>query len=124
MLFVRGKGKIGYLIGATKAPRRDDPTYSIWDAENSMIMFWLVNSMEPKIGQTYMFLTIAEEIWEVVGETYSNFGNSAQIYEIKTKICEIKLCDQSVTTYYNTLKGCDGKNLISFMSLKGMCHGC
>ena len=51
-----------------------------------MIMSWLVNSMEPKIGQMYMFLTTTEEIWEAVGETYSDLGNSAWIYEIMTKI--------------------------------------
>ena len=28
-LFVIGKPKVGYLVGAIKAPRRDYPTYSI-----------------------------------------------------------------------------------------------
>lgn len=58
-----------------------------------MIMSWLVNSMEPKIGQMYMFLTTTEEIWEAVGETYSDLGNSAWIYEIMTKIHETKQGD-------------------------------
>ncbi|XP_073112962.1 aspartyl protease family protein 1 isoform X4 [Elaeis guineensis] len=33
---IRARGKIGYLIGDTSASDSADPTYSIWDAENSM----------------------------------------------------------------------------------------
>ena len=28
-----------------------------WKAENSMVMAWLVNSIKPDIGQTYLFLS-------------------------------------------------------------------
>ena len=67
-------------------PKEDDPNYLVWDAENSMIMSWLVNSMEPEIGQNFMYLDTAKELWQAVGETYSDLGNSGQVYEIKTKI--------------------------------------
>ena len=40
---------MGYLTGEKKAPVVDDPNYAIWDAENSMVMTWLVNSMEEDI---------------------------------------------------------------------------
>lgn len=48
-----------------------------------MIMAWLVNSMEVEIGRTYMFLSTAKEIWDAVAETFSDLGNSAQLYEMK-----------------------------------------
>lgn len=32
------------------APAKTDPGYLLWDSENSMIMTWFVNTMEPKIG--------------------------------------------------------------------------
>ena len=44
-MYVRGRGKIGYITGETEEPDLDDPTYATWDAENSMVMTWLVNSM-------------------------------------------------------------------------------
>ena len=43
-------------------PEEDDPNYLDWDAENSMIMSWLVNSMEPEIGQNFMYLDTAKEL--------------------------------------------------------------
>ena len=44
-MYIRGRGKIGYLTGDTKAPDLKDATYTTWDAENSMVMAWLVNAM-------------------------------------------------------------------------------
>ena len=38
--------KIGYLTVETKESAKTDVIYSTWDAENSMIMAWLVNAME------------------------------------------------------------------------------
>ncbi|KAJ0026004.1 hypothetical protein Pint_06866 [Pistacia integerrima] len=35
-MYLRGRGKIGYITGDTKQPDVDDKTYAIWDAENSM----------------------------------------------------------------------------------------
>ena len=50
-----GCGNIGYLTDEKKAPKKDDPSYATWDAENSMIMSWLVNSMDD-IGITCAML--------------------------------------------------------------------
>ncbi|XP_071920664.1 uncharacterized protein [Coffea arabica] len=44
-MYIRGHGKMGYLTGETKAPICTDLAYATWDAENSMVMTWLVNSM-------------------------------------------------------------------------------
>ncbi|KAM7461822.1 hypothetical protein LguiA_029943 [Lonicera macranthoides] len=53
-MYIRGCGKIGYLTGETKEPAKTDSNHSTWDAENSMIMVWLVNSMEEEISANYM----------------------------------------------------------------------
>ena len=103
-LFIRGRGKISYLNGTKQAPNYDDPTYHVWDAYNSMILAWLVNSMEPEISQTYMHLSTAKQLLDVVNDTYSDLGNSSQVYELKTKIRNTTQGNMSVTSYYNMLK--------------------
>lgn len=65
--------------------------------------------MEPEIGQTYMFLTTAEDIWEAIGEIYSNLGNSTQIYEVKTLSKVMKVLQRIIT-----LSKGYGKNLNLF----------
>jgi len=62
MLVIKGKGKAGYLTRSTPTPPIDVATYGIWEAENSTIMAWLINSIEPRIGRTYLFYKTATEI--------------------------------------------------------------
>ena len=40
--------------------------------KNFMITVWLVKFMDLEMDQTYMFLPITKEIWEIVMKTYSN----------------------------------------------------
>ena len=103
-LYVQGKGKFGYLSGSMTKPKIEDEGYEKWEAENSMIMSWLVNSMEPSLGRTYLFLPTANAIWSAVKETYSDLGNAGQLFEIKTRLRKAKQGEKSVTQYYTDLK--------------------
>ena len=53
-MHIRGRGKIGYLTGDMKELEANDANYPTWDAENSMVMTWLVNSMEEDKSSNYM----------------------------------------------------------------------
>ena len=74
---------MGYLIGETAAPLATDLAYKMWEAENSIVMALLINSMEPKIKRMYLFYNTAHEIWTTIQEMYSNLQNSAQCFEIR-----------------------------------------
>ena len=43
-------------------PPEDDPTFQNWDLEDSIVIVWLINSMELNIGQMYLFLPTAKEV--------------------------------------------------------------
>ena len=58
--YIKGKGKLSHLIGPVMS--KDDPRFVVWDEENSQIMSWLWNSMQPEISCTCMFLSTAKEI--------------------------------------------------------------
>ena len=86
-LIIDGKGKMEYLTGETKQPPPANAAYfQKWKSENSMVISWLVNSMMPSIKKTYMYLPSAKDVWDAVRETYSDEGNAAQIFEIKTQL--------------------------------------
>ena len=42
-----GKGRLEHLTGEVQKPNDKDPTLKIWLSENSLIIAWLINSMEP-----------------------------------------------------------------------------
>ena len=41
--------------GTIKEPDPSDPKFDSWDAKNSMIMSWLLNSIQLEILKTYFF---------------------------------------------------------------------
>ena len=119
-LYIRGRGKIGYLTGKTTEPEKTDATYATWDAENSMIMAWMVNAMEEDISANYMCYSSAKELWDNINQMYSDFGYQCQAYELETKLREIQPGENTVTKYFNTLKGL-WQDLDLFMDYEWKC---
>lgn len=91
------------MTGAITPPSDTAPNYSTWEAENSIVMAWLINSMEPSIGRTYLFYKTEKEIWEAVQEIYSDLENTFQCFEIRSKIHNTRQGSLTVTEYYNSL---------------------
>ncbi|RVW92904.1 hypothetical protein CK203_040426 [Vitis vinifera] len=67
-MYIRGRGKIGYLIGDTKEATKTDLSYAAWDAENSMIMTRLVKcSLECVVRKTGGMLCLGRsslDLWK------------------------------------------------------------
>ena len=103
-MYIRGRGKMGYLTGETKAPICTDPAYATWDVKNSMVMTWLVNSMEEDISSNYMCYSTAQELWENINQMYSDLGNQSRIFELTLKIGDLRQGEDTVTKYFNSLK--------------------
>ena len=84
---------------------KTNPSYATWDAENSMIMAWLVNSIEEEISSNYMCYPTVKVLWDNIIQMYSNLGNQSQIYELQLKLGDIHQGENSVTKYFNVLRG-------------------
>ena len=78
-LTIDGKGKLRYLTGEVTQPIANDLSLKKWQSENSLVIAWLINSMEPTIGKPHLFLPIANDVWEVMRGYYSDLENSSQI---------------------------------------------
>ncbi|KAI5443802.1 hypothetical protein KIW84_012448 [Lathyrus oleraceus] len=55
-LVLDSKGKIVFLTGAVAEPATGDPRYKQWKSQNSLIITWLVNSIEIGIEDNVLFL--------------------------------------------------------------------
>ncbi|GMI75146.1 hypothetical protein HRI_001183900 [Hibiscus trionum] len=104
LMVLRGRGKIGYINGEIPRPASTDSSNATWELNNSMVMAWLINSMEGHISRTYLFFKTAKEMWDAIKENYSDLGNASQVFEIKLKLKDIRQGTLEVTQYYNNLK--------------------
>lgn len=112
LLVIDGKRKLDYLNGEVTPPADNDPKYMKWHSENLMVTAWLINSMDPVIGKSYMFLPTARDVWDAVRETYSDLDNHSQLYELTTRMWRMQQGEREVTTYYNEMMAvCQELNL-------------
>lgn len=65
-----------------------------------MVTAWMVNSMTPEIGKTYLFLPTAKDMWDVVRGMHLDSENSSKILEIKTRLWQMKQWERDGTKYY------------------------
>lgn len=78
-LAIDSRGKLSHLNGEASKPAADDPNLKTWRSENSLVIAWLINSMEPAIEKPHLFLPTAKDVWEAVrdvfrsGEFITNF---------------------------------------------------
>ena len=104
LLFICGKGKDEYLTGEAAMPETTEPGFRKWKIENSMIMSWLINSMNNDIGENFLLFGTAKDIWDAAKETYSSSENTSELFQVESALHDFRQGEQSVTQYYNTLK--------------------
>ena len=61
---------MGFLTGEKKAFVVADPNYATWDAESSMVMTQLVNSMEEDISSNYMCYPTTRALGECKSDVF------------------------------------------------------
>lgn len=58
------------------------PYAQLVECGNSLVMSWLINSMQPQIFCDYLLLDSGHKILNVAFQTYSQVGTDEQIYEL------------------------------------------
>ncbi|XP_057493174.1 uncharacterized protein LOC130778669 [Actinidia eriantha] len=102
-LFLKSRGKIRYINGTITSLNFGDPGFDKWDQENSLIMSWLIHSMIPEIGEGFLSLDTAKDIWDTVSETYSRRGNIAQVYDLQRRVDSLDQGEMTSLQYYSAL---------------------
>nr|GMC86690.1 uncharacterized protein LOC109159828 [Ipomoea batatas] len=90
LLFICGKGKDDYLTGTAAKPETAEPGFRKWKIENSMIMSWLINSMNNDIGENFSLFETAQEIWDAAKETYSSSENTTELFRVESTLHDFR----------------------------------
>ena len=82
-LVICGKGKFGYLDGSISQSEPTDPSFPVWDINNSMVMSWILNSMDNSIAEIYLLYPTAKAIWDAIMVAYSDLEDSSQMFHLR-----------------------------------------
>ena len=100
---LRAKKKCGFIDGTVKQPDEDSPDLEDWWTVNSMVVSWILNTIEPTLRSTITYMEIAKDLWEDIRERFS-IANEPRVQQIKGELAEWKQRGLPIVTYYGRLK--------------------
>lgn len=104
-LYLCRKSKLGFVNGKVIPPSTVDLAYEDWEANDKIVMSWLLNSMNPTIAEGFLFLNTMKEVWDSLKEIYREWHNLARIYLLQQEIARATKGDRSFHIYLSNLKG-------------------
>lgn len=87
----------------SKPTATDNPKYMHWHSKYSMVTAWLINSVDPFVGKTFIFCWHVAMTTEAVQKTCSDLDKSFTIVWIKHLDMEYATSDCEITTFYNDM---------------------
>ncbi|KAK2375797.1 putative mitochondrial protein [Trifolium repens] len=98
------KLKFEFLDGSIPAPiDAFDPSYRSWNRCNMLIHSWIMNSVDPSIAQSIVFMENASDVWLDLKEQFSQ-GDLVRVSELQQEIYALTQDSRSVTAFYSDLK--------------------
>ncbi|MCI39003.1 retrovirus-related pol polyprotein from transposon TNT 1-94, partial [Trifolium medium] len=73
-----------------------DPSFRAWNRCNMLIHSWIMNSVDPSIAQSIVFMENASDVWIDLKERFSQ-GDLVRVSELQQQI-------YALTTFYSDLK--------------------
>ncbi|CAL1404863.1 unnamed protein product [Linum trigynum] len=104
LMALKTKHKIGFIDGTIAMPPVDDPAFGLWDASNTLVLCWILNSIEKKIRRSVLQHENAQVLWE---ELKRRFGlpNAIKLANLQDQIIACKQGSMNITQYYTAFKG-------------------
>ncbi|XP_059647309.1 uncharacterized protein LOC132293728 [Cornus florida] len=65
----------------------------------------MINSIEPQISSTLLYLDTAKEIWDRLQQLYSGTGNITRVYELCKQYFNLEQGNYSIEEYYSKVVG-------------------
>ena len=100
---LRAKRKFGFIDGTVEKPEEDSDEMEDWWTVNSMIVSWIMNTIEPTVRYALTHMEIAKELWDDIKECFS-VTDGARVHQLKSELASCKQQGASLMSYYSKLK--------------------
>lgn len=100
---LRARKKFGFVDGTIDKPNEDSVDLEDWWTNNSLLVSWIMNTIEPSLRSTMSHMEVAKDLWEDIKEQFS-VVNGPRIQQLKAELVECKQRGRTIVTYYGKLK--------------------
>ncbi|KAK9672771.1 hypothetical protein RND81_12G123600 [Saponaria officinalis] len=94
---LRSKKKTGFIDGTIKKPADDSEDLEDWYMVNTMIVNWIFNTIEPRLGSSITYVEDAKELWNDIEQRFS-VGNGPKLHRIKGSVTSWLSSDYSTVS--------------------------
>jgi len=92
---LRTKVKLGFIDGSFARPSLQSPVHEQWNRCDSMVVSWLLNSIDPSLLGAFIYANSAQELWCELTERFGQ-SNGPLLYKVQTEIAELYQGNDSV----------------------------
>jgi len=97
------KNKMSFITGGFPKPSNDSPHLSLWERCNSMVISWLLHSVNKDIASSIIYTPTTEQTWQDLSKRFS-FGQGTKIYQLQKEIYNLSQGNLSVSAYFTKCK--------------------
>ncbi|KAG7594818.1 Reverse transcriptase RNA-dependent DNA polymerase [Arabidopsis thaliana x Arabidopsis arenosa] len=96
------RNKLGFIDGTLKKPPIDHRDYGAWSRCNDIVTTWLINSVSKKIGQSLLFISTAEGIWNNLLSRFKQ-DDAPRVFDIEQRLSKLEQGSMDISAYYTEL---------------------
>jgi len=100
---LRARRKWGFIEGTINKPSEATFELEDWWTVQSMIVSWILNTVEPNLRSTISYRENARDLWEDIKERFS-VANGPRIHQLKADLASCKQAGMDIAAYYRKLK--------------------
>ena len=98
------KNKFKFVDGSIPIPDEDDLNRMAWERCNNLVHTWIINSIEPFIAQSVVFIENAVDIWNDLKDHFMR-GGRIRVAQLYQEIANLKQGSHKITDYFTKLTG-------------------
>ncbi|XP_068475275.1 uncharacterized protein [Phaseolus vulgaris] len=100
---LRARRKWGFIDGTHIQPEDETPDLEDWWTVQSMIVSWILNTIEPSLRSTVAYAETAHNLWEDIKERFS-VVNGPRIQQLRSDLLRCKQEGMVAAIYFGKLK--------------------
>uniref|UniRef100_A0A151UEU7 Retrotransposon Copia-like N-terminal domain-containing protein n=1 Tax=Cajanus cajan TaxID=3821 RepID=A0A151UEU7_CAJCA len=100
---LRARKKFGFVDGTIQKSTENSPDIKDWLTNNSLLVSWIMNTIEPSLRSTILHMEVAQDLWTNIKEHFS-VANGPRIQQLKAELVECKQKSMTIIAYYGKLK--------------------
>ena len=97
------KNKKSFVNGDYHKLANDSPLLPLWERCNSMVISWLLHSVDKDIAASIIYTSTASQIWKDLSQRFS-YSQGTKIYHLQKEMSNLTQGNLSVSAYFTKRK--------------------